>query len=85
MYGEIFTSAEFVTTESAEGRAQTPEGLVDGCLDMLGAYQLPEDTRSQLVDHVAKGGELRPGSSEFASKVGQVLQLIVATQEYQFA
>ena len=70
---------------SANDRAQTPEGLVDSCLDMLGGYELPEETRRELVDHVAKGGELRSDSDKFAGRVGQVLQLIVATQEYQFA
>ncbi|PKB72833.1 MAG: hypothetical protein BZY75_04795 [SAR202 cluster bacterium Io17-Chloro-G7] len=74
-----------VSRMAADSRAQTAEGLVDGCLDMLGAYELPEDTRRELVDHVAKDGELKPESKEFAGRVGQVLQLIVATQEYQFA
>ena len=70
---------------SADARAQSPEGLVDACLDMLGTYQLPEETRRELVDHVAKGGQIQPDSQEYAGRVGQVLQLIVATQEYQFA
>ena len=70
---------------SADERAQSPEGLVEACLDMLGTYKLPEETRKELVEHVAKGGQLQPDSQEYAGRVGQVLQLIVATQEYQFA
>ena len=68
----------------AKAPTLSPEQLVDECLDMLGAYELPEETRGQLADHAAKGGELRTGDEEFASRVGQMLQLIVSTQEYQF-
>jgi uncharacterized protein (DUF1800 family) len=70
--------------EAQEG-ALSSEGLVDGCLDMLGGYELPEDTRSELVELVEKAGELRAGTEEFSSRVGKMLQMIVATQEYQFA
>ncbi len=68
----------------AEG-ANSPEALVDGCLDMLGSYELAEETREQLIDHVARGGDLNPGSDDYSNRVGQVLQLIVSTQEFQFA
>ncbi len=59
--------------------------LVDRCLDMLGSYQLPDETRAYLVEHVEKGGALEPGSEDYGRRVGQTLQLIVSTQEYQFA
>ena len=68
----------------AEG-ATNPEALVNRCLDMLGSYELAEETREQLIDHVARGGELSPGSDDYSNRVGQVLQLIVSTQEFQFA
>ena len=70
---------------SSEGPSMSPVRLVDGCLDMLGGYELAEETRSKLVAHAESGGELRIGTEEFARRVGQTLQLIVATQEYQFA
>jgi hypothetical protein len=38
-----------------------------------------------LLEHLQKGGELRTGTEDFAQRVGQTLQLIVATQEYLFA
>ncbi|MEK7806172.1 MAG: DUF1800 domain-containing protein [Chloroflexota bacterium] len=69
----------------SEGDVLSPEHLLRRCLDMLGAYELPEETHSQLVAHAKAAGELRTGSEEFAGRVGQMLQLIVATQEYQFA
>ena len=62
-----------------------PAAFVDRCLDMVGSYQLSDETRDYLVQHVGSGGPLRPGSEEYGQRVGQTLQLIVATQEYQFA
>ena len=70
---------------SAEGPTLSAERLLDGCLTLLGHYALPEDTRSMLLANVQQGGELRTGTEDFAQRVGQTLQLIVATQEYLFA
>ena len=69
---------------SSEG-IDTPDQLVRRCLDMLGAYELPEETYTQLIDHVQKGGALQPGTDDYGERVAQMLQLIVSTQEYQFA
>ena len=63
----------------------SPERLVDGCLNMLGAYELGPETHGRLVAHAQGGGELRTDTDGFAQRVGQMLQLIVATQEYQFS
>ena len=69
----------------SEGATISVERLVDGCLEMMGHYKLPDKTRSVLVAHAQKGGELRTGTEEFDQRVGQLLQMIVATQEYLFA
>ncbi|PKB70713.1 MAG: hypothetical protein BZY87_09320 [SAR202 cluster bacterium Io17-Chloro-G6] len=69
---------------SSEGINQ-PGAMVNRCLDMLGAYSLPDETRTFLVDHISKAGELMPGTEAYAGQIAQTLQLIVATQEYQFA
>jgi len=69
----------------AEGPTLSAERLVDGCLELLGHYALPDDTRSMLLGQAQKGGALHTGTEDFAQKVGQTLQLIVATQEYLFA
>jgi len=69
----------------AEGPTLSPETLVQGCLRLLGHYALPEETHSMLLEHLQQGGELRTGTEDFAQRVGQTLQLIVATQEYLFA
>ncbi len=74
-----------VAENGASDAAVPPEDLVDRCLELLGAYELAEVTRSQLVDHLSKGGDLVPGTEHFSQRVGQTLQLIVSTQEYQFA
>ena len=70
---------------SSEGPSVSAERLLDGCLEMLGFYDLPAETRSLLVDHCGKGGPLDTASPEFGRRVAQVLQLIAATQEYQLA
>jgi uncharacterized protein (DUF1800 family) len=69
----------------AEGPTLSPERLVDGCLELLGGYELLDDTHTMLVTHAREGGALQSGTPEFAERVGQMLQLIVSTQEYQFA
>ena len=70
---------------ASEGTTLTPERLVDGCLEMLGAYVLADVTRNELVALAKSGGEIQTGTDEFGSRVGQMLQSIVATTEYLFA
>jgi len=68
----------------SEGPSISAERLVDGCLEMLGHYELSQETRSLLLNHAQTAATLRTGTDEFAQSVGQMLQLIVSTQEYQF-
>ena len=63
------------------------EGLVDGCLDLMGPVQVEEQTRRELIDHVDKsepangnGGESR----SFSDRVVGAMQIIASTREYQF-
>ena len=69
----------------SEGTRLSPEAMVDRCLELLGHYELPEDTHAMLVSNVAKGGEVHTSNEDFGLRVGQTLQLIVATQEYLMA
>lgn len=69
----------------SEGPTLSAEHVAQGCLKMLGHYELPEDTYDMLVAHAQKDGELRTDADNFSQRVGQMLQLIVATQEYLFA
>jgi len=67
----------------------TPELLVDSCLDLLGPVQVGSGTRQELVDQAKQWGDLHwdtPANEEFATRhAGQMMQLIAATREYQFA
>ncbi len=69
----------------AQGPTITAEQLVDGCLDMLGGYVLADVTRNELLALAKADGDLRTGTPEFETRVGQMLQSIVATTEYLFA
>jgi uncharacterized protein (DUF1800 family) len=69
---------------SSEGSSLSAERLVDGCLEMLGCYELTQENHNLLLSHAQTAAALNTGSKEFAQSVGQMLQLIVSTQEYQF-
>src|SRR5215213_5197118 len=66
----------------------SPEQLVDGCLDLLGPVEVGGDTKQQLLAQANEWGQISwdNGNAATANQhVGQMLQLIVATREYQFA
>jgi hypothetical protein len=66
----------------------SPQQFVEGCLDLMGPMELSKDTKQILVKEAGRGGELRNTTAEeridFARRVGEMLQLITATQEFQF-
>ena len=76
---------EIVAKLAAEGTTITPATLVDGCLRLLGHYELSEGTRHMMMAHAEKGGELHTGHREFTGRVTEMLQMIVATKEYLYA
>jgi hypothetical protein len=67
----------------------SPEEMVDGCLDLLGPLEVEEKTYASLLEKARRAGAIHldtPESrAEFARRVGEMLQLIVATREFQFA
>ena len=67
----------------------SPEEFVDGCLDLLGPVEVSEKTRTSLNEHARHGGELRRDTEEersrFAHRVSEMLQMIAASAEYQYA
>ena len=67
----------------------SPEQLVDGCLDLLGPVEVGPDTRNELIQQAKEWGPTSWANETSAKtadlRVGQMLQLIVATREYQFA
>ena len=72
----------------ANRKALSPDLLVDGCLDLVGPIETTPRTKEGLLEHARQGGELRHGTPDeravFNRRVADMLQLIVATPEYQF-
>jgi uncharacterized protein (DUF1800 family) len=73
----------------ARGTRQSPPDVVDACLDLMGPLSLEARTRQQLVDHMAAGGDIdfatEKAADGAAERIGELLQLIVSTREYQLA
>jgi len=63
-----------------------PEAFVDGCLDLLGPLEVAERTQEALVGFARKGGDLKlsDGNRDQEQRVGEMLQLIVSTREFQW-
>ena len=74
---------------ASQGTSMTPEELVDGCLDLIGPLEVEEKTRTSLLGKASAAGEIRIDTEsekqDFARRVAEMLQLIVATREFQFA
>ena len=72
---------------SGQERASSPEGLVDACLDQVGAISVSDDTRRVLIDFATTGGEagLGSGSSDDIPRhrIAEVLEMVASTQEFQ--
>jgi len=66
-----------------------PEQMVNSCLDLLGPVEVGPETKAELTDQVKQWGQIRwdtAAHEQAAIKhTGELLQLIVATREYQFA
>jgi uncharacterized protein (DUF1800 family) len=63
----------------------SPDAFVDETLDLIGPLPVQPGTRTSLINHVSKEGPLsfsKAGAGE--QRVTELLQLIVATREFQF-
>ena len=69
-----------------EGQGElAPESFVDNCLDILGPLEIGSETRAQLVSHANEGGSLSWGNRDAsAQRVGEMLQLIASSREFQY-
>ena len=78
-----------IISRLSESGALSPDQLVDRCLDLVGPLEVGEDTRTALSAYADSVGDVDLGSDEArtenAGKVTRMLQLIVASREYQFA
>jgi uncharacterized protein (DUF1800 family) len=63
----------------------SPERFVDSTLDLIGPLPVKPNTRDALVNHVSHEGPLTFDDADAADRrVTELLQLIVATREFQF-
>ena len=63
----------------------TPEQLVDACLELIGPLRVTDRTRRALINFAERGGTLDLTSGRAAEqRVGAMLQMIVATREFQW-
>ncbi len=73
----------------SSGDTLAPEEFVDRCLDLLGPMEVGGETRDGLLRLASAAGDLHFDGEEAnrlaAARVGRVLQLIVASRDYQFA
>ncbi len=88
MMGETRRPGVRAMIERVKVSAASPDDVVDTCLDLLGPVDVNAETRAELIDHAAARGDLRwdeSNEAESARRVSELLQLIVATREYQLA
>ena len=76
---------DIINRLSSEGATISAERLLDGCLELIGGYQLSTERRDLLLEHAHAGGVLQTASERFAQRVAEMLQLVVSSQEYQFS
>ena len=78
-----------IISRLSQSESLTPDGLIEQCLDLLGPIEVGEDTRGALARYADSVGDVDLSSdqavTENAGKVARMLQLIVASREYQFA
>ena len=64
--------------------------LINNCLELMGPVKVNQSTLDELIAHAKTRGLDSPEGSElttneFAEQVGEILQLVASTREYQFA
>jgi hypothetical protein len=73
----------------ALGPRLSPDQAADACLDMLGPISDAHAVRGELIAHASAGGDIHFGSEtqnqESAERIKGLLQLLVASREYQYA
>jgi uncharacterized protein (DUF1800 family) len=74
---------------STAGHTLSPEDCVERCLELIGPLAVASATRQTLDNAMRKDGALGFGSDAerqaSSGRIARLLQLIVATPEYQFA
>ena len=67
----------------------SPENVVDSCLDLMGPLEVNRESRDELIGYIEEGGDFGWGNADQVeasmTRVSELLQLIVAIREYQYA
>ncbi len=77
--------SEIIERLADRGSVISPDHMVDVTCQLLGHYELADETREMLAANLAKGGTIHTDTAEFATRVSELLQMIVATKEYIYA
>jgi len=77
-----------ITRLKAQG-TQSPQQIVENCLDLLGPLEVNSESMTELTGFVGERGDFNWDSAESTQtsteRVGELLQLIVSLREYQYA
>ena len=80
---------DMIARLATNGSSLTPQEVVERCLDLVGPMEVGTETRRALLGYAETGGEMRFDTEaerkKASARVGRLLQLIVASREYQFA
>ena len=88
MVGQVDRPGVSAIVERVRRSGASPESAVDTCLDLLGPVEVKDEIRTQLIEHATTRGAFawdEANEAESARRVAELLQLIVATREYQLA
>ena len=92
-------TAELISDQSRPGvvsimdrvkmAGDSPEAVVDACLDVMGPLEIAAEARQELIEHAESLGPIdwendSPEEGGVA-RVSEIIQLIVSLREYQFA
>lgn len=81
--------AEIIGRIKADGSPVSPDGFVEQAIDLMGPVNVSDVTLQSLADTAAEEGDLTFGSAsetkESERRIVRMLQLIVASREFQFA
>ncbi len=67
------------------GHRQSPEQIVDGCLDLMGPVHVENDTRSALIEFASNFSDVDLEDAGSVQTVANVMRLIASSKEYQLA
>jgi uncharacterized protein (DUF1800 family) len=81
-----YPGVQSIINRMKANKVTTPEELVDASLEEMGFLTISEDTRGQLLAHARTGGKLDwRDEPKAAERIGEMMALVGATTEFQFA